>query len=177
MSSIGRIIFLLVLLIFSSACSIKFKANTAKNREFPDIILGDFKYTSSDQNGKREWELRASEAKMFNARNQVFLYNMGMTFFNPDNSVKSYLSANSGFINKDSMDVYAEGKVRIYSENQALLEANKVYWDNQKKLFYSEPQELVSLRRGNSVVTGYKMVADAELKEVSLEHSIGSGKK
>jgi LPS export ABC transporter protein LptC len=160
---------LLGFILILSGCTIEFKTGGDKNKDFPDFILGDFKYISADNSGKREWELRAREAKMYNVKNEVYLYNLAVTFFNESNYVKSFVSANSGYVDKVSMNIFCQGKVKILSENQATLEADQVYWDNKKKLFYSEPDELVTLRRGNTVMAGYKMVADAGLKEVTIE--------
>ena len=111
---------------------------------------------------------------MYNTKDEVFLFNLTMTFFNEYNQIKSFLSANSGYINKKTMNVFAEGKVKILGENESIMEANKVYWNNDKKLFYSEPEELVTIKRGNTVITGYKMVADKELKDVKLETVAGT---
>ncbi len=160
---------LAILLLPMVSCGINFKTQTTGSRDYPDFILGDFKYISADLTGLREWELRAREAKMYNAKNEVYLYNLAITFYNESNRVKSFVSANHGYVDKVSMDIYAEGKVKILSDNQAVLEANRVNWDNTKKVFFSAPDELVTLRRGNTVVLGYKMVADSGLKEVRLE--------
>lgn len=164
-----------VLLLCS--CGIEFKTAANKNRDYPDFILGDFKYISADTAGNKEWELRAREAKMYNTKNQVYLYNLAITFFNESNMVKSFVSANSGYVDKQTMNIFAEGKVKILSENQAILEANRVNWDNNKKLFYSEPEELVTLKRGNTVIRGYKMIADSGLKEVTIERVKANIKK
>ncbi len=172
-----KLILILIFPLLLFSCAINFKNPTNKNRDFPDFVLGDFKYVSADLTGKKEWELRASEAKMYNTKNEIYLYNLAMTFFNPNGTVKSFLAANAGYVNKDNANVYAEGKVRILSENQATLEANKVYWDNSKKLFYSDPDELVTLKRGNTIIRGYKLIADAGLKEVTLEKAKGDIKK
>ncbi len=165
-------------LIFSlCSCAVIFKNPTNKNTEFPDLVLGDFKYESANLSGTKEWELRASEAKMYNPKNEIFLYNLAMTFFNPDGTVKSFLAANGGYVNKITTDVYAEGKVKILSDNQSTLEANKVYWDNKKKIFYTDPDDLVTLTRGNSVIRGYNLLADAGLKQVTLEKGKGKVSK
>jgi LPS export ABC transporter protein LptC len=167
----------LFLIFFLYSCAVIFKNPTNKNTDFPDLVLGDFKYESADESGTKEWELRASEAKMYNTKNEIYLYNMAMTFFNPDGTTKSFLSANGGYMNKLTSDIYAEGKVKILSDNQSTLEANKVYWDNKKKIFYSNPDELVVLRRGNSVIRGYNLLADAGLKQVTLDNSKGKVSK
>jgi LPS export ABC transporter protein LptC len=159
----------LAIMFLATACGIKFKNGTSRSREFADFILGDFKYISANNSGQREFEIKASEALMYNTRNEVFLYNMAMSFYNSKNQLKSFVSANSGYINKMTMNVFAEGKVKILGENHAVLEANKVYWDNTRKLFYTDPEELVTIRHGNTVITGYKLLADNTLREVKLE--------
>jgi LPS export ABC transporter protein LptC len=157
-----------ILILFLCSCAVIFKNPTNKNTDFPDLVLGDFKYESANEAGAKEWELRASEAKMYNVKNEIYLYNMAMTFFNSDGTVKSFLAANGGYVNKVTTDVYAEGKVKILSENQSTLEANKVYWDNKKKLFYTDPGDLVTLTRGNTVMRGYRLLADSALKQATL---------
>lgn len=172
-----KISLLLMFCIVLSSCGVSFKSATSKSRDFPDQVLGDFKYIAADVSGRKEWELRASEAKMFNTKSEIYLYNMAMTFFNYDGTVKSFLSANNGYINTENMNVYSEGKVKIFSENRSILEANKVNWDNSKKLFFSVPEEMVILKRENSVVRGYNMIADTELKEVTLDNTKGNIRK
>ena len=162
--------FFLSALFLFEGCAISFKSATNKNRDFPDQVLGDFKYISADAQGQKEWELRASEAKMYNSKNEVYLFNLVMTFYNWDGTVKSFLSANNGLIQMETMNVFTEGKVKILSENRSMMEANKVYWDNKKKQFYTAPEELVTLWRGNSVTRGYNMVADNELKQVTMDN-------
>lgn len=166
-----------MVLVLVASCGVEFKTAANKNRDFPDFILGDFKYISADAAGRKEWELRAREAKMYNTKNQVYLYNLAVTFFNESNMIKSFVSANSGYVDKVTMHIFAEGKVKILSENQAILEANRVNWDNDKKIFYSDPEELVTLKRGNTVIVGYKMIADSGLKEVTIERMKANIKK
>lgn len=167
---------LLIILVFNlfSSCTLKFRSWKGKLRDYPDLVLSDFRYISADNAGRREFEIKASDALMYNSKDEVYLYNLTMTFFNENNSIKSFLSANSGYINKKTMNVFAEGKVQILSDNETTLMANKVFWENDRKQFYSEPTEKVTIKKGNSIITGYKMVADEGLKEISLE-SFGAG--
>jgi len=168
-----KIIFIYILLILIFSCEVKFKSNITKEIEHPDIVIGEFKYVSTDQYGRKEWIIKASEAKIYNNRNEVFLYNMTMTFFNESNQVKTFVSANGGYINRFTKDVFAEGKVKIVSESQSMLEANRIYWSNDIKKFYSHPNELVLLIRKNAKIYGYNLIADFELKEATLESTEG----
>lgn len=163
-----KILYFLLLIIFS--CGVNFKSGSLRTRDYPDQVLSDFKYISSDKRGIKEWELFANVAKSYNNKNEILLENFSIKFYHPDGNIKSFLSANKGFINISTMNVFAEGNVKIYSENKALLEANKIYWDNQKKRFFSEPNQIVTLWRNNSYVKGYNLNADTELKEVTLDN-------
>lgn len=167
----GKRIFLLVLsLIFLLGCSVRFKTASLKDKDFPDQILSDFKYISSGLSGVKEWELRASIAKSYNRQKEIILENISIKFFNPDGKLVSFLSANKGYINTETMNVYGEGNVKIFSEGKVLLETRKIYWNNTAKKFYSESNEVVYLWRNNSYVKGYNMVADIELKEVKMDY-------
>lgn len=161
------IVLLFTMTIFIS-CDIKFKAK-ADREELPDFVIGDYKHISADNSGRKEFELKASRAKMYNAKNDIFLYNMTMIFYKKNGGVKSFLSADSGYANKASVDVVAEGNVKLLSDNKATLDANKVYWDNTKKIFYTHSNEMVTITRGSMVTRGYNLRTDNELKEVKLE--------
>ncbi|MGC8764853.1 MAG: LPS export ABC transporter periplasmic protein LptC [Brevinematia bacterium] len=160
------LIFFLLLL----SCGVSFKSASLNDRDLPDQVLSEFKYISSDLKGRKEWELLASMAKSYNQKNEIILENLSIKFFHSDGKIKSFLSANKGYINIKTMDVYAEGNVKIYAENKAILEAGKVYWNNTQKKFYSESNQIVILYRGNSYVKGYNLIADTELKEVRMDN-------
>lgn len=160
------------LILIISGCGIRFKDTSHRRNEVADVVLSDFQYTSADSRGRREWVLKASEAKMFNQKNEIKLYNMAMTFYGAGNQIQSFLSANYGFVNKQTLQVYAEGNVKILSEQQAVLTAEKVFWDNDKKLFYTEEEELVTIQRGGTLIRGYNMKADSALKEVTIERVV-----
>lgn len=164
-----RFLLMVLTAFLCCSCGVQFKNTANQNKDYPDLLLGEFKYISADSSGRREWELRAREAKMYQDKNEIYLVNLSVTFFGPSNNIQSYLSANEGFINKSTMMVFAKGKVVILSEQEASLEANQIYWDNNRKLFYTTPDELVTLRRGNTVTRGYKLTADANLKEAVIE--------
>ncbi len=163
-----KILFFTIFILVS--CGVNFKSGSLKIKDFPDQVLSDFKYISTDRKGTKEWELFANLAKSYNEKNEILLENFSIKFYHPNGIVKSFLSANKGFINTHTMNVYAEGNVKIYAENKALLETTKIYWDNEKKIFYSEPGQIVTLWRNNSYVKGYNLKADTELKEVTLDN-------
>ena len=171
------LIFLTVFIIILAGCSIKLKSGKKVEGAVPDFIMGDFQYTSYSQSGKREWVLKSSEAKMFDSSSEIYLFNMTMTFYNPNNMIQSFLSSDEGYVNKKTKNVSASGNVKIFSENGAVLLCKKVYWDNTRKIFYSETNEQVTLEQGNTIIKGYKMKADSGLKQVQILDVTGVIKK
>lgn len=152
-----------------SSCNIKFVNKKLDSGDTPDTIIGNFLYLSLNPLGKKEWELKASEAKMFNAKNEVYLNNLSLIFYDGSNHVQSYVTGDNGFINKASLNVFIEGHVRILSQNEAVMTTERVHWDNARKLFYTEPEIPVTITRGNTVVTGFQMEGDSALKKVTFQ--------
>jgi LPS export ABC transporter protein LptC len=171
------LILLFIVVVSQSGCTIKLKSGKKTTGTIPDFIMGDFQYTSYDNNGKREWVLKSSEAKMFDASSEIYLFNLTMTFYNPNNVIQSFLSSDEGYVNKKSKNVSASGNVKIFAENGAVLSSKKVYWDNTRKLFYTETNEQVTLEKGKTIIKGYKMKADSGLKQVQIQDVIGVIKK
>jgi LPS export ABC transporter protein LptC len=167
------LIFTIILFVSQTGCNIKLKSGKKTTGAIPDFIMGDFQYTSYDNNGKREWVLKSSEAKMFDASSEIYLFNLTMTFYSPNNTIQSFLSSDEGYVNKKTKNVSASGNVKIFSDNGSVLSSKKVYWENTKKHFYTETNEQVTLEKGKTIIKGYKMRADSGLKEVQILDVVG----
>lgn len=138
----------------------------------PSFLLSDFQYVSINTSGQKEWELRASEAVMYQNSDEVYIYNFTVGFYKLSNGMSvldSILSANKGEINKKTLRVVAEGKVKIVA-SETSLETERIQWDNMRKLFFSDPGIAVLVRRRGVDLRGYSLVADASLKEIRMEN-------
>lgn len=157
-------------------CNIKLKSGKKVEGTMPDFIMGEFQYISV-MNGKKEWLLKAEEAKMYNATHETYLFNLTMTFYNPNGEVQSFLSSDTGYVNRNTKNVQAEGHVQIFAENGTVMKANRVFWDNSRKKFYTQTNEIVTLEQGNTIIQGYEMLADSALKEVTFVDVVGTIQK
>ncbi|MCX7881935.1 MAG: LPS export ABC transporter periplasmic protein LptC [Brevinematales bacterium] len=158
-------IFLLV------SCGLK-EDQPEKSLGLPSFLLSDFQYVSVSTTGQKEWELRASEAAMYHNSDDVFIYNFTVAFYKNSNGMdvlESILSANKGQINKKTLLVIAEGRVKILA-SETSLETERIQWDNTRKIFFSEPGVPVMVRRRGVDLKGYNLVADASLKEIRMEN-------
>ncbi len=158
-------------LIFFVSCGLK-EGQPEKTLGLPNFLLSDFQYVSVNTSGEREWELRASEAAMYQNSDDVFIYNFTVAFYRRSNGMDvldSVLSANKGQVNKKTLLVIAEGRVKILA-SETSLETERIQWDNTKKLFFSEPGIPVVVHRRGVDLWGYNLVADASLKEIRMEN-------
>lgn len=163
----------LSLLIFITSCGIKLGRNDREQRNLPAASMQDFLYTYTEKSGFREWEIKAAQANTYDKSDIVYLYNFTMTLFSESNQIKSVLVANKGSIQQNIGNLIADGEVRIFSANQSELQTEKVYWDQNKELFYSETNKLVTYTRGSHKITGYDMVSDSALENIELNNSVG----
>ncbi|MGL5253630.1 MAG: LPS export ABC transporter periplasmic protein LptC [Brevinema sp.] len=167
-----KIYMILLLLVFTS-CNLKLGRNDRVRRNVPAITIQDFLYAFTETAGYREWELKASQAKIYEGSDDIELHNFTMTFFSASNSIRSVLIANKGFVNQTTRNLEALGEVHILSSNQSELITEKVFWNQETKLFYSETNKVVTFIRPAQKILGYNMVADSQLNEVTLENSLG----
>ncbi|MGL5955213.1 MAG: LPS export ABC transporter periplasmic protein LptC [Brevinema sp.] len=163
----------IILIIFLTSCGIKLGRNDRSKRELPAASIQDFLYAYTEKSGFREWEVKATQAHTYENSSTIYLYNLTMTLFSESNQIKTVLVANKGNVEKDIGNLIAEGEVRIFSSNKSELQTEKVYWDQQRNLFYSETNKLVTYIRGIHKITGYDMVSDAQLENIELDNSVG----
>lgn len=169
--------FLLIFSILISGCSVKFKSNKNKSKVFPDMIMGDFRYIAVNEQGKRDFVVKAGESKMFFSSNEVYLFNVTVSMYGANNKITSFVSANQGFMQQARYNIYFEGNVKILTDRGDILTANKLYYNRPTHKFYSEPGEKVSLTRDNFTVTGENMIADTSLNEITMDSSKAESKK
>ncbi|MGL4367321.1 MAG: LPS export ABC transporter periplasmic protein LptC [Brevinemataceae bacterium] len=169
----NRLTILILTLLTTSSCTIKLGRNDREKRIFPSASMQDFLYTYTEKKGFREWELKAAQANIFETDNQIFLYNLTMTFFSESNQITSVLIANQGLVNQSIGSLIAEGEVRILSSNRSELLTEKIYWDQPRNLLYSETNKLVTVIRPKQRILGYNMISDSALENVEIDNSIG----
>lgn len=155
------------------ACGIKLGRNDRERRNFPSASMRDFLYTYTAKTGFREWEVKAAQANIYEDNDDVYLYNLTMTFFSESNQIKSVLVANLGIVNQKVGSLMGKGEVHILSSNQSELLTEQVYWDQKREVFYSETNKLVTFLRPNQKIIGYNMVSDSLLEDVELDNSVG----
>ncbi len=164
---------MLLCVILLASCDIKLGRNDRNKRNLPTTSMQDFLYTYTKTTGFREWEVKAAQALTYENNDVIYLYNLTMTLFSESNQIKTVLVANKGSVQQNIGNLMAEGEVRVFSSNHSELQTEKIYWDQQKELFYSETNKLVEYFREKNKVTGYNLISDSLLENVELDNSVG----
>lgn len=162
----------LFLLLFVS-CGIKLGRNDREKRILPSASMQDFLYVYTEKSGFREWEVKAAQATVYEDANKVYLYNLTMTFFSESNQIRSVLVANKGQVDQSAGNLIAEGEVQIFSSNRSQLLTEKLFWDQQRNIFYSETNKLVTYITPSYKIIGYDLVSDSQLENVEIDNSVG----
>jgi LPS export ABC transporter protein LptC len=79
-----------------------------------DIEIENFKITH-DVSGKKDWEIKAKEAKIRNKENKIILTDVNVTL-NANKNRKSTISADTGTINRETKDILLEGNVKFKAD-------------------------------------------------------------
>ncbi len=157
--------------VITTSCTTELDLGNAKpyRGEVPDLVLGKFRYVcTDDETGRREWVLFAERAEIYNKKNQTKLESITLVFYDDYGNVKSWLSANLGFIDRNTLRVKAEGNVVAKTKTGTTIKTTRLFWDNNRKVLYNQG-EPVEVERDNMIMKGKNLVADANLKEITLE--------
>lgn len=168
-----RIFSCIFFFLLLSSCGIKLGRNDRVKRNIPSISMQNFLYTYTTERGFREWEIKSVQANIFEDKDLIFLYNFTMTFFSKTNTIHSILVANQGTVKQIAGHMTADGEVRVFASNSTEILTEKIYWDQDREIFYSESDKLVTMIRPRHKITGYNMLADSALENVILQNSIG----
>jgi len=166
-------IIIIFLFLFYNSCGIKLGRNDRERRNLPSATMRDFLYTYTAKTGFREWEVKSAQANIYEDSDDVYLYNLTMTFFSESNQIKSVLVANKGIVNQKEGNLMSRGEVHILSSNRSELLTEEVYWDQDREVFYSKTNKLVTFIRPRQKIIGYNMVSDSQLENVELDNSVG----
>ncbi len=137
----------------------------------PEQELKKFNIVQTND-GQKEWELEAKEAKIYEEKKQAIAEDIKVKFFEKD-SVASILTAKTGRIHSESGDMEVEGNVIINSiAEETKIETEKLRYIAKEKKIVSD--EFIKQTRPNSVITGYGLETDTSLEKVIIKRDVKS---
>ena len=136
-------------------------------KEGADMSIGKIHQTST-RDGKKEWSLEASSAHYMDAKHQLILEDLSVTFFLEDNS-EVYLTANKGKLNTKSNNIDVSGNV-VITKDKYVLTTDKINYKHEKRLIYSHDPVVISGESGK--ISADTASFDLNTNKITLEGKV-----
>ena len=119
---------------------------------------------TEEENGKKVWDLTADKIEADNSHNKMIFHNARGIFYR-DQDKPLNLTATRAILHTDTKNIELDGDVKaVSSADGAVFTAPRVLWQGRERKFWGF--DGITLTRGDTVVTGQEMEADAGMETV-----------
>jgi LPS export ABC transporter protein LptC len=139
-----------------------------KIEDIPNYVMQGFKLRSTEKGGI-EWEMEAKGAQVFEIKNKAYAQEFKMRTFDKSGAI-SVLTGDRAVIDTNTNFLEATGNVRLKSDNGMLLITDKLFWDDVKKLAYSEAP--VTVIKGSTVLKGVGFESDMYMRNLKIHSRV-----
>ena len=139
--------------------------------ELPDQEVSDFALTETDA-GTPLWKLHARWAATYSARNLITARTVRVDFYDEKGVRTSILTAREGEINDRSRDMVARGRVRLDTSDGTRLSTEELRFLNRTQKIIVPVEQLVTVQRGQDVLTGYGFESDPDLRHYEFKKRV-----
>jgi len=122
------------------------------------------------EGGLKDWELNAREVTFDKGKGYAEAKIVEVVFFNSKGEKVLTLTAKGAEVDMDSKSLKFRGEVHAEAESGEKLVVKKLSWDNKRKLLLGK--EYVKITRKKSIMTARNMLADPQLKKVTLSGDV-----
>jgi len=146
-----------------------------KNTKDADMHFQEVHYTSTSEQGFKEWELKAISANYYKGENLAEFDDVKITFFSKDGQVYS-VRGDSGLLNTESMDIKLSGNIVGKSNDGYRFRTTTLNYKSKTKK--AQTDDKVFLTGPQFDLEGSGMVMDLEKKKIFLLNDVkAQGKK
>jgi LPS export ABC transporter protein LptC len=131
-----------------------------RDKPLPDQVISDFRITET-ASGKKEWNMSASRAYIYDSRGLIETEDMEVGFFDEEGRIRSTLVADRGVINRGTDDMEARGNVVVTSNSGVTLETQTLNWISKTRQIVSD--DSVRVVREGDVLTGVGFRGEPDL--------------
>ncbi len=131
-----------------------------------DQQINDFSVAGQGEKGKKEWDLRAKTADIF--QSQVKLDSVVGNFYGKGEDIR--LSAKKGDFNKENGKVNLKQDVVITTSGGTKLTTDSLDWDRKGGVVTTG--DPVNIKRDNMTVTATGVKGQSDLKQIALERDV-----
>ena len=136
------------------------------SRTIADQEVDGFTLTQT-RDGARVWSIAASHALIFHDADRVEMIDLRVDFFDDDGEVRSTLTADEGILARRTNDMEVTGNVVVYAADGTILTTDKLTWNERTGKVESDRP--VRVTKGDDVMTGVGVEADADLKNIKVK--------
>ncbi len=167
---------LIIIFIIFSCTNFNEIDNNNMSEEFippPEMEFFGFRRESYNTNFK-QMELFATNAKFYEKRKMIELYDMQTYTYESNKKVAARVSGDFVNVNQDSLFIDIFTNVVAKSSNNTTLYSKHIQWDNQNKLFMSPGPVKVEQEDG-SWLTGSSMIGDMSMENIIIYNEVDEG--
>jgi LPS export ABC transporter protein LptC len=139
-----------------------------KIEDIPNYVMQGFKLRNT-QKGGIEWEMEAKGAQVFEIKNKAYAQEFTMRTFEKSGAV-SILTGKRAVIDTKTNFLEATGDVRLKSDNGMLLITEKLFWDDVRKLAYSDAA--VTVIKAGSTLKGVGFESDMYMRNLKINSRV-----
>jgi LPS export ABC transporter protein LptC len=137
--------------------------------EQPEQVSSGFRLTRSEK-GRKEWELEAAKAEIFQAGDLVELVGIEIVFFDSTGAEEGTLSGASGRAKEREQVMEIEGGAFLRTSKGSTLRTDHLTWDHRGGLITTDAY--VEIERGADRLTGYGLVATPDLTRAEVQRDV-----
>jgi len=123
----------------------------------------------SSVRGVKQWELYASQARLYQERKKAYADDIYVEYFK-NGKIVSTLTADKGIIQTDTNDTSADGHVELITENGAKLETDHLQWDATTESIVTNSR--VHIYKGVDDIPAVGLVSDAKLNNIRFMRDV-----
>ncbi len=133
----------------------------------PNQEITEFVLRETDEEGRLTWIFRATEARIFEARDDVEARGIHIDFYDGSGRVASVLSADRAVIQRRTNDMHAMGNVVVRNADGQELHTEELQYSSERNKIFTD--KFVRVIRGRDLLTGYGLETDPDLEGGQLE--------
>jgi LPS export ABC transporter protein LptC len=160
---------ILGILLLTSACGREEPKAPQSPLDVPDQIMENSTITFTEE-GVKSAVIYAKYVAVYEKLDLKKAKDVRVDFYDKEGNHTSVLVADSGLIQEKRQNLEALGNVVVTTNEGMKLETESLKWDPQKKKIVSD--DFVKITKKESVVTGYGLEADEELKHFVIKRNV-----
>lgn len=147
--------------------------NSGQSDEPPRLIPDQILYQSNillSERGIKKVLIESDYLEKYSSKDSTIMAGIEATFFDSLGQITSTLVSDSGIIRENSKRLEVWGNVKVVSSNGVTLEADSLFWDQERDSVTTE--SFVRITHRGNVQTGYGLQSDNSLTNFRIMREV-----